>query len=48
MRTALAALPWVEEYDVKVGSAKVKVNADYDEIATLAAIEAVGFGATIM
>ena len=44
---ALASLPWVEEYDVKVGTATVKVNADYDELATLAAIEAAGFGASI-
>ena len=44
---ALASLPWVEEYDVKIGAATVKVNAEYDEIATLAAIEVAGFGASI-
>ena len=44
---ALASLPWVEKYDVKLGSATVIVNAGYDELATLAAIEAAGFGASI-
>ena len=44
---ALAALPWVEEYSVELGSAKAKVNADYDEFKTIEAINSLGFEASI-
>jgi len=37
----------VEEQEVGKGWAKIKVSSDYDELATLAAINDAGFEATL-
>jgi len=51
VNSALAALPWVEEssVDFKNKIATVVVKSDsYDEAATLAAIEALDYGVTVL
>jgi len=51
INSALAALPWVEEssVDFKNKMATVIVRSDdYDEAATIAAIEALDFGVSVL
>ena len=51
INSALAALPWVEEHsvDFKNKMATVVVKSDtYDEAATIAAIQALDFGVTVL